>query len=100
MIRGIATVIAGAVFLFLPESNRFDLITVTVLTYLSAFYLVHVIANEIGRVSERRKYLRNLRWVRRDPPMLIDLNAKPEWPLIEEDGSYLLFQWLPKNKKP
>ena len=68
MKRVIAMLSAAAVILFLPESNRLDLLTVAAVVYGCAFYLVRCIAGEAGRVKRERERLNSLRWVRRDPP--------------------------------
>lgn len=68
MTRKLAMAASAAVILFLPESNRLDLLTVAAVVYGCAFYLVRCIAGEAGRVKRERERLNSLRWVRRDPP--------------------------------
>lgn len=92
--KKIALASAAAVILFLPESNRFDLLVVAVVVYAVAAYMVRHLTGTFVRMQAKRRWLRNLRWVRRNPPALIDLDEKPEWPLIEQNGDYLLFQWI------
>lgn len=100
MKRAIAVASAVAVLLFLPETNRLDLVVVAGIMYLCMGYLVGCLTGTFERMKSERKWLKGLRWVRRNPPALIDLSGKPEWPLIEESDGYLLFEWLPQNKRP
>ena len=92
--KKIALASAAAVILFLPESNRFDLLVVAAVVYAVTAYMVRHLAGTFIRMQDERRWLKNLRWVRRNPPALIDLDEKPEWPLIEQNGDYLLFQWI------
>ena len=97
MKRAIAVASAIAVLLFLPETNRLDLVVVSVLMYLCTACLVGCLTGTLERMRSERRWLRNLRWVRRNPPALYDLDEKPEWPVIIEEPGYVLFQWTSKG---
>ena len=73
--KKIALAAAAAVILFLPESNRLDLLTVAVLVYAAAFYLVRRLCGMRDRVRTERERLMELRWVRRDPPKMPNLKG-------------------------
>ena len=92
--RKVALASAAAVILFLPESNRFDLLVVAAVVYAFMAYLIRHLAGTFIRMRAERRWLRNLRWVRRNPPALVDLSGKTEWPVIMEEPGYVLFQWI------
>lgn len=92
--RKIALASAVVVILFLPETNRFDLLIVAAVVYAVTAYMVRHLSGTFIRMQDERKWLKNLRWVRRNPPALIDLDEKPEWPVVLEEPGYILFQWM------
>lgn len=94
MKRAISMAAAVAVILFLPETSRLNLVTVAAVIYGCTFYLVRSLCGIVSGVKTERERLMNLRWVRRNPPALIDLDARPEWPVLIEEPGYILFEWI------
>jgi hypothetical protein len=97
MKRTISILAAAAVILYLPESNRLDLLTVAAVAYGCAFFLIRQITAEVNKVSGRRQYLRSLRWVRRNPPALVDMQGRTEYPVVYEEPGYILFEQIRKG---
>lgn len=95
--KKIALVSAAAVVLFLPESNRFDLLVVAAVVYAAAFYLVRCLCGVHERMHRERNRLNGLRWVRRNPPALVDMQGRTEYPVVYEEPGYILFEQIRKG---
>lgn len=99
MANKIAMAVAVAVILWLPETNRFDLLTVAAVVYSCAFYLVRCIAGEAGRVKRERERLNGLRWVRRDPPKTPSLKGIRDGMVYYQPNGIVWFDWMPAKKE-
>ena len=93
MKRGIAMLAAAAVILWLPEADRLDLLTVAVLVYAAAFYLVGCLCGMRDRVKTERERLMGLRWVRRDPPKIPNLKGYYDGHAFYAPSGIIWFEW-------
>lgn len=92
MKRAIAAAAAAAVVVWLPEANRVDLAIVAALVYGCASYFAGALMDTFARMREERERLSGLRWTRRNPPALVDIQGRPEYPVIVDEPGYLLYQ--------
>lgn len=97
--KKIALAAAAAVILFLPESNRLDLLTVAVLVYAAAFYLVRCLCGMRDRVRTERERLMELRWVRRDPPKMPNLKGYCDDHAFYAPSGVIWFEWPIRKEK-
>lgn len=97
MKRTISMLAAAAVILYLPESNRLDLLTVALIVYACSFYVVRCLCGVHERMHRERNRLNGLRWVRRNPPALVDMHGRTEYPVVYEEPGYILFEQIRKG---
>lgn len=85
--KKMALIAASAVILFLPESNRLDLLIVAAVAYFVTAYFETKLHDLYYRIQAERKWLCNLRY--RNPVLV---TIKPIWPVICIDRDYVLVE--------